>query len=99
MTTQPHHRGERAKAPDPGAGHRPRTRAPASTIRKTRHESLRAALTKRALEKQFMRAGLTRRTAETEVSRLTQKQRWQRLSEKNRAEIAWKIATQPENER
>jgi len=46
-----------------------------------------------------MRAGLTRKTAETEVARLTQKQRWQRLSEKNRADIAWKIATQPENER
>lgn len=51
----------------------------------------REALTKRALETQFRRAGLTRRTAETEVTRLTQPERWSRLSQKDRAEISWKV--------
>ena len=53
-------------------------------------ESLRVALTKRALERQFMRAGVTRRAAEVEVARLSQDVRWRRLNLPARAEIAWK---------
>lgn len=56
--------------------------------------SLREALTKRALERQFRRAGLTRRTAEIEVARLTQRERWRRLTLKERGEIAWTVLTQ-----
>lgn len=55
--------------------------------------TLRESLTKRALERQFRRVGLTRRTAETEVARLTQAERWRRLSLKERAEIAWEVLT------
>lgn len=55
--------------------------------------TLRVSLTKRALEKHLCRAGLTRRTAEIEVARLTQAERWRRLTLKDRADIAWAVLT------
>ena len=54
------------------------------------NESLRAALTKRALEKQLMRAGSPRRAAERIVQSLSHDDRWGKLPLHVRAEIAWK---------
>lgn len=55
--------------------------------------TLRESLTKRALERQLCRAGVTKRTAMIEVARLTQPERWRRLTLKDRAAIAWEVVT------
>ncbi|MEA9906097.1 hypothetical protein VDG44_16355 [Xanthomonas campestris pv. raphani] len=59
------------------------------------NQSLRMALTKRALAKQLMRAGSPKREAEQVAQRLTQAQRWQRLPMHVRADIAWKTLITP----
>lgn len=60
------------------------------------NEGWRVSMIKRALERQLRRTGVTRRAAEIAVARLSQAERWQRLSLKDRAEIAWKILNTPE---
>lgn len=63
------------------------------------NQTLKIALTKRALAKQLMRAGTPKREAEQVATRLPQKDRWKKLPLHVRAEIAWKAVTTPEASR
>lgn len=62
---------------------------------KSRRESLRVALTKRAFETQLMRAGSPKKAAERTTAALTHERRWRALPVHVRAEIAWKCLTRP----
>lgn len=88
-----HARQSTAATPGPEGAHAGAHRP--ATGRRSGSEAVtfRESLTKRALERQFRRVGLTRRTAETEVARLTQAERWRRLTLKERSEIAWAVLT------
>lgn len=52
---------------------------------------LKVALTKRALEASLMRAGTPRREAEQVTARLPHRMQWAKLTDEQRAEIAWKV--------
>lgn len=56
-------------------------------------ETLRFALTKKALAKQLMRAGSPKREAEAVVARLPWVVQWRKLPDHVRSEIAWKVGT------
>lgn len=57
------------------------------------NETLKVALTKRALSTQLMRAGAPKQDAEQITARLTHGQRWKKLPQHVRSDIAWKAAT------
>lgn len=63
------------------------------------NETLKVALTKRALAKQLMRAGSPKQEAEQVANRLPQYQRWTKLPLHVRADIAWKSATTKRDEK
>ncbi len=58
-----------------------------------KNETLKVALTKRALAKQLMRAGTPKKEAEQVATRLPQRERWRKLPQHVQADIAWKAAT------